>query len=140
MNKVLPRLIAVMCGSLLLFALLTSNPKGQHFLQQMTSQMGASAYTSGTRYEVAVVLNHSHGASFEWRETLSRNEYKDAEFLQKKFVKKYSKKALKALARKMGYFERLYGDENTKLTSVQLNKVTISDLRAGSTMELHVRN
>ena len=90
MNRVLPRLIAVICGSLILFALITSNPAGQKVLEKMTSTLGASAYSLNGRYEVAVVLNYSEGSTFEWRETLSRNEYKNAEFLQKKFVKKYS--------------------------------------------------
>ena len=140
MNRVLPRLIAVICGSLILFALITSNPAGQKVLEKMTSTLGASAYSLNGRYEVAVVLNYSEGSTFEWRETLSRNEYKNAEFLQKKFVKKYSKKALKALARKMGYFERLYGEQNTQMTAVQLAKVSVSDLRAERTTNLLIRN
>ena len=140
MNSLLPRLIAVICGSLILFALITSNPAGQIVIEQLTSTLGASAYSVNGRYEVAVVLNYSHGSTFEWREVLSRSEYHNAEFLQKKFVKKYSKKALKALARKMGYFERLYGENNTKMTSVQLTKVSVSDLRAERTLNLHIRN
>ena len=140
MNRVLPRFIAVICSSLILFALITSNPAGQRVLEQMTSSLGASAYNVNSRYEVAVVLNYSEGSTFEWRENLSRSEYKNAEFLQKKFVKKYSKKALKALARKMGYFERLYGESNTQMTAVQLAKVSVSDLRAERTTNLLIRN
>ncbi len=139
LNRI-PRLISVVCGSLLVFALLMSNPSGQEVLNKVTSTLGASAYESNARYEVAIVLHHSDGATFEWRSALSRNEYKDAEFQKKRFMKKFSKLALKALARKMGYFESLYGEEHTKLTAVQLNKVTVSDLRAERTIELMSRS
>ena len=126
-------------AGVLLIAIITSlTPQGRQLLTSMSSKIGASA-ASNNRYEIAVTLNYENGGTYEWRAPISRQEYKDAEMTKKRMVKKYAVEAKKALARKMGYFNNLYGDDNEKLTNTQLAKMVVTDLRADRETELLVR-
>ena len=126
-------------AGVLLIAIITSlTPQGRDLLTSMSSKIGASAATS-SRYEIAVTLNYENGGSYEWRAPISRREYKEAEMTKRKMVKKYATEAKKALARKMGYFNNLYGDDNDKMTNTQLAKMVVTDLRADRETEIMVR-
>jgi len=120
----------VFAGALVLALVASLTPGGRALLTRVSTAIGASA-TSDGRYEVAVTLNYDNGGSFEWRAPISRQEFTEAEMTKRHVVNKYFGEARKALARKMGYFEDLYGDSD-KLTAVQLAKMTVSDLRSGS--------
>ena len=126
-------------AGVLLIAIITSlTPQGRELLTSMSNKIGASAATS-SRYEIAVILNTENGGSYEWRAPITRREYKEAEMTKRKMVKKYATEAKKALARKMGYFNNLYGDDNDKMTNTQLAKMVVTDLRADRETEIMVR-
>ena len=126
-------------AGVLLIAIITSlTPQGRQLLTSVSSKIGASA-ASSSRYEIAVTLNTENGGSYEWRAPISRREYKEAEMTKRKMVKKYATEAKKALARKMGYFNNLYGDDNDKMTNTQLAKMVVTDLRADRETEIMVR-
>jgi len=105
-----------------------------------TAAAAASATTeTDGRYELAVTLKTRDGEPFEWRTFVTRREYVEAEQSTSTLVRKYTKLALQALARRMGYFEQLYGDGRTELEDVALTSVRVSDLRAGRDVELVTR-
>ncbi len=128
----------IFAGILLIAVIASFTPQGRQLMTSISGKIGASAASSG-RYEVAVTLNYENGGSFEYRAPISRREYKEAEMTKKKIVRKYAGEAKKALARKMGYFDSLYGDGNDKMTSTQLAKMVVTDLRADRETELVAR-
>lgn len=122
------RALVVVAAILLIFVAAYS-PQGQKAMTSLSQMLGASATSSSERYEVLVVLEYDNGGSFEWRAFMPKREYKEIDFFEKKISKKYVAEAQKALARKMGYFQQVYGEDSDKLMNTKVNKILVTDLR-----------
>ncbi len=89
------------------------------------------------RYEAAVLLEYGEeNDTFEWRATVPEVDYEQADSNRKYLVKKYTRRAMKALARRVGYFDRLYGNEESSVPDTRLLRVTITDLEENYTQVL----
>lgn len=104
-----------------------------------TSHGTDSTYQTSLHYEVAIVLNHNGENPFEWRSPISQAEYRQAKTLKRPFITRYSKRALKALARKLGYFERMASSTNVTRPAISVKSVTITDLRHNRQVNLSLR-
>ncbi len=124
-------------AAILLIAMAAYTPQGREAMTSLSQILGASAASSSERYEVLVVLEYDNGGSFEWRAFMPKREYKEIDFFEKKISKKYVAEAQKALARKMGYFQQVYGDDSDKLMNTKVNKILVTDLRTDREKELN---
>ena len=90
------------------------------------------------RFEAAVLLEYGdENDTFEWRGTVSQSDYEQANTRRLKLVKKYSRLALKALARRVGYYDKLYGNDESSVPETRLLRVTITDLQENETKVLY---
>lgn len=138
MNGKVKKSSIVFALGLLIVVIASTTPQGREYIESISSSIGASAVADG-RYEITITLNYDRGGAFEWRSPISRREYKEAEIFKEDLIKKYGVKARKALARKMGYFNNLYGEDNDKMTSARLTQLTVSDLRIDKDHDLVLR-
>lgn len=67
---------------------------------------------------------------FEWETLLERREYQRIEFDARKALKDYFLEAHKALAKKLGYHEKIYGKDFYKYVKVEEMLYEIYDLHS----------
>ena len=90
------------------------------------------------RFEAAVLLEYGdENDTFEWRATVAEKDFDQADTRRRQLVKRYSRLALKALARRVGYYDKLYGNEESSVPETRLLRVTITDLHENETKILY---
>jgi len=67
---------------------------------------------------------------FEWEALLDRREFRRVEFNPRKQLKAYFLEAHMALARKLGYHEKIYGKEFYKYVKVEMMLYEIYDVHS----------
>lgn len=82
------------------------------------------AASARPEYTLKIAMDHSDmvsGRPFLFEVPLDRKKYRDLEFDKRRKIKPYIKKAQMALAKKMGYHEKIYGAK--ALTYINVTKV-----------------
>ncbi len=106
-----------------------------------TFAMGTSALAAPTPsgrpdYEVMVVLESDEMPTFEYKRALEAPEFREAKDDLKKFRAAMIEEAKKALAKKRGYFERIYGETMDRLARIRVRAISLFDHRRGERQEL----
>lgn len=106
-------------------------------LVRIIESLAAEAGAHG-RYEVSVGLRYGSGGSFQFSAPLSDADA-DRAVARPEAVKDRAVEAAKrALARKLGYSERLYGQQGYKIVSpVTVDGVDVRDRRSGHTTTIY---
>jgi len=105
------------------------SPEARTMVMDLVQRLSASAVSSTERYEIAVVLDYDGGGPFEWRGFMTKRDYDELEMFQRKICTRYVDEARKALARKLGYFSQVYGEDSSRLAATKVVSVMVTDLR-----------
>lgn len=87
-------------------------------------------------YEVIVDLSYNGSQSYTFKASLDRSEFSRAESSPEQARVQYGARAREALARKLGYGTRTFGQDNAKVVNASINHVRIRDTRSGRTTDI----
>jgi hypothetical protein len=95
-----------------------------------SEDVGASPLGGRYPYKAVVTLNqpdvHQH---FEHAVPMTRSEYNDVRFSTKKFRTRVIKEARKALAKKLGYTQAVYGNQASQIENATVVDVELVEIR-----------